>query len=113
MEFDACSNCLKAIHEGVSFPFGGVYCQIRSFGGVFPHDDLDAMKSLPRARIEGVPDFGLVWFERMQPGLARGAEIACSDAGEKGDKGAEFAACGTLVGRGEGGVQVVEGYPTC
>lgn len=95
------------------FRLEAVYCRIRSFGGVLPRDDLDAMENLPRARIEGVPDFGLVGFERVQPGLAGGAEIACSGAGEKGDKGAKFAACETLAGRGESGVQVVEGYPTC
>lgn len=113
MEFDACANCLKTIDEVVSFPFRGVYCRIRFFGGVLPRDDLDAMESLPRVRIEGVPDFGLAGFERVQPGLAGGAEIACPGAGEEGEKGTEVATCGALVGGGEDGVQFEESYPTC
>lgn len=112
MEFDACTECLTTIDEGVSFPFGGVYCRIRFFGSILPRSDLDAMECFPRGRIEGIPDFGLARFERVQLGLAGGAEIACPGAGEEGDKGTEVVAGGAFVGGGEGGVQFGEGYPT-
>lgn len=112
MEFDACTNCLTTIEEGVSSPFRGVYCRIRFFGSVLPRDDLDAMEGLPRGHIEGVTDFGLAGFERVQPGRAGGAETACLGAGEEGEKCTDVAACGALVGSGEGGVKFGEGYPS-
>lgn len=49
----------------------------------------------------------------MLPGLAGGAAIACPGAGEERQKGTEVAACGALVGVGEGVVQFGEGYPNC
>lgn len=78
-----------------------------------PRDNLDAMEGFPRGCIEGVPDFGLAGFERVQLGLAGGAEIACPGAGEEGEKGTEVAAGGAFVGGGEGGVQFGEGHPAC
>lgn len=57
------------------------------------------MESLPRGRIEGVPEFGLAGFGRVQHSLEGGTEIACSGAIGEGDKGTEVAACGALMGR--------------
>ena len=49
----------------------------------------------------------------MEGSLAGGAEEACPGAGEEGEKGTEVGAGGALVGGGEGGVQIGEGYPIC
>lgn len=49
----------------------------------------------------------------MEVGLAGGAEVARPGAGKEGEKGAEVAAGGALVGSGEGGVQSGQGYPIC
>ena len=113
MEFDACGDCLATIDEVVSFPFGGVCCRVRHYDGVLPRDDLDAAEGVRRGLIEGVLDSGLGGFERVEGGLAGGAEVACSGARDKKEKGAEIAASGAQVGGGEGGVQIEEGYPIC
>lgn len=52
----------------------------------------------------------------MEGGLAGCTEKACPGARKEGEgeKGAEVAAGGALVGRGEGGVQIEEeGDPIC
>ena len=67
----------------------------------------------PRASEEGSSRAYRGVFERVEGGLAGGAEVACPGAGEKREKGAEVAAGGALVGGDEGGVQIWEVYPIC
>lgn len=101
------------IDECVSFSFGDVFGRVRFCDGVLARDDLEAAEGVRRGLIERVPDSGPRGFEWVEGGLAGCTEKACPGAGEEGEKGAEVATGGALVGPGEGGVQIGEGDPIC